>query len=143
MTLSKFVLILSFPLLGVGCSTLNQSAPSQALNSSVNVDFAADVEVGGITKGRSHTTILFGFITFGDSKFADGVNYGTSKPTFGFSAAEDAKSAAAYNALKKSNADVLVAPRYTVDDFNFLHIFRTTDAEATGYSGTIKSVKQK
>ncbi len=143
MNLSKLALILSFPTLMVGCSTLNQSAPSQALTSSVNVDFAADVEVGGITKGSSKTTILFGFIKLGDSKFADGVNYGTNKPLFGFSAAEDAKSAAAYKALKKSNADVLVAPRYTVDEFNFLHIFRTIDAEVTGYAGTIKAVKQK
>ena len=143
MNIFKFMTVFLISMVMAGCSSLNQSAPSQALSSQVNADFSADVEVGSITKGKSHTTILFGFITFGDSKFADGVNDGTSKPSFGFSPAEDAKSAAAYNALKKSNADILVAPRYTVDDFNFLNIFRTIDAEVTGYAGTIKSVKQK
>jgi hypothetical protein len=127
----------------VACSTFNQSAPSQGLQSQINADFAADIEVGSVTKGRSRTIVLLGFITLGDSKYADGVNYGVSKPSFGFGATEDAKSAAAYNALKKTNADILVAPRYTVDEFNFLGIYRTIDAEVVGFSANIKSVKQK
>lgn len=127
----------------VACTTLNQSAPSQGLQSQVSADFAADVEVGNLAKGRSRTVVILGFITLGDSKFADGVNYGVNKPSFGFGATEDTKSAAAYNALKKTNADILVAPRYTVDEFNFFGIYKTIDAEVVGYSGTIKSVKQK
>ena len=143
MNLTKLAISLCIPVMMVGCSTLNQSANSEGMTSRLNVDFAADIDVGSLTKGQSHTTILFGIFTFGDSKFADGVNYGTNKTSFGFSPSEDAKSAAAYNALKKTNADILVAPRYTVEEFNFLNIFKTIDAEVTGYSGTIKSVKQK
>ena len=139
----KLISALALSMAFVGCSSLNQSAPSTGLSSSVEADFAADIELGPKATGRSKTTVILGFIKLGDSQFADGVNYGVGKPSFGFGATEDAKSAAAYKALQTNKSDSLVAPRYTVDEFNFLYIFRTIDAEVTGFTGKIKSVKQK
>ena len=139
----KLLSALALSVTFVGCSSLNQSAPSNALQSSIEADFKPEIEIGPITTGRSKTTVIFGFIKFGDSQYADGVNYGVGKPSFGSGAIEEAKSAAAYKALQANKSDLLVAPKYTVDEFNFLNIFRTFDAEVTGYSGKIKSVKQK
>jgi hypothetical protein len=139
----KLLSALALSVTFVGCSSLNQSAPSNALQSSIEAEFSPDIEIGPRVTGRSKTTVIFGFLRFGDSQFADGVNYGVGKPSFGSGAVEEAKSAAAYKALQTSKADLLVAPKYTVDEFNFLNIFRTFDAEVTGFSGKIKSVKQK
>jgi len=139
----KLLSALALSVTFVGCSSLNQSAPSNALRSSIEAEFSPDIEIGPRVTGRSKTTVIFGFLRFGDSQFADGVNYGVGKPSFGSGAVEEAKSAAAYKALQTSKADLLVAPKYTVDEFNFLNIFRTFDAEVTGFSGKIKSVKQK
>jgi hypothetical protein len=140
------ILVLALVSLITGCSTLNESTPSPALNTKVTADFSADIEVGNVTKGSSQTTIILG-IPFGDTKYANGVNYGASGSIFdgiyGYNQVELAKSAAAYNALKKMSADILIAPRYTVDEFNFFYLFRTIDVDVTGYSGSIKSVKQK
>jgi len=139
----KLISALALSMAFVGCSSLNQSAPSSGMKSSIEADFSPEIEVGPKATGRSKTTVILGFIKLGDSQYADGVNYGVGKPSFGFGATEDAKSAAAYKALQTNKSDILVAPRYTVDEFNFLYIFRTIDAEVTGFTGKIKSVKQK
>jgi len=142
------ILVLALVSLITGCSSLHESSPSPALNSKVTADFSADIEVGNVTKGSAQKIIILG-IPFGDTKYANGVNYGASGSIsifdgiYGYNQVELAKSAAAYNALKKMSADILIAPRYTVDEFNFFYLFRTIDVDVTGYSGSIKSVKQK
>jgi len=140
------ILVLALVSFITGCSTLNESTPSPALNSKVDAAFSADIEVGNVTKGSAQKIIILG-IPFGDTKYADGVNYGASGKIFdviyGYNQVELAKSAAAYNALKKKGADILIAPRYTVDEFNFFYIFRVIDVDVTGFSASIKSVKQK
>ncbi len=50
------------------------------------------------------------------------------------------KSAAAYNAVRGSGADVLINPSYIVEDTNFL-LFREIDVTVTGYAGKIKGFK--
>jgi len=129
------------------CASLNQSAQSPALNVKVTSEMSADIQVGAKTSGSSHTTVILGFIKLGDNKFADGVNFFSEEGkgfSLGFaSAADDAKSAAAYKAIQSANADILVAPKYVVQEFNFLGIYKTYDADVTGFAGNIKSVKQK
>ena len=143
MKYTKLLSVLALSVTFAGCSSLNQSAPSSGMSSSIEADFSPEIEIGPRVTGRSKTTVIFGFIKFGDSQFADGINYGVGKPSFGSGAVEEAKSAAAYKALQTNKSDLLVAPKYTVDEFNFLNIFRTFDAEVTGFGGKIKSVTQK
>lgn len=126
----------------VGCSSLNQSAVSPAVNSTVTADFKADVEVGKKTTAKSTTTVILGFIKLGDNEFADGVSYGTGF-SLGLGGAEGAKSAAAYKAIKAANADILVAPTYVVKEDGFGFLYTTIEAQVTGFAGNIKSVKQK
>jgi hypothetical protein len=125
-----------------GCSSLNQSAVSPALEHRATSEFKADVEVGKKTTGKSTTTVILGFIKLGDNQFADGVGYGTGF-SLGLSGAEGAKSAAAYKAIKAANADILVAPTYVIKEEGFGPLYTTIEAEVTGFAGTVKSVKQK
>ena len=125
-----------------GCSSLNQSAVSPAIEQKLVTEFKADVEVGKKTSAKSTTTVILGFIKLGDNQFADGVNYGTGF-SIGFGSAEGAKSAAAYKAIKAANADILVAPTYVVKEDGFGFLYSTIEAEVTGFAGTVKSVKQK
>jgi hypothetical protein len=126
----------------VGCSSLNQSAVSPAVASSVTADFKADIEVGKKTTAKSTTTVILGFIKLGDNEFADGVSYGTGF-SLGLGGAEGAKSAAAYKAIKAANADILVAPSYVVKEDGFGFLYTTIEAQVTGFAGNIKSIKQK
>jgi hypothetical protein len=137
----KLVSIASLVVL-TGCSSMNQSAVSPALEHRATSEFKADIEVGKKTTGKSTTTVILGFIKLGDNQFADGVGYGTGF-SLSLGGAEGAKSAAAYKAIKAANADILVAPTYVVKEEGFGPIYTTIEAEVTGFAGTVKSVKQK
>jgi hypothetical protein len=133
----KKILALSvFALVGLaGCSTMNQSAPSNYAGPSVSSCLKAETEVGDTITGSSTTTRILGIFKFGDSEFADGVGYGIGGFSLGFSDAEDAKSAAAFKAIKQANADTVVAPKYVVSEYNFLGLYKTTSATITGKAG--------
>jgi hypothetical protein len=51
------------------------------------------------------------------------------------------KAAAAYDATTKAKADVIVAPRYTIETSDYL-VFKTTTAKVDGYKGTLNSVSK-
>lgn len=139
----KTFLVLVLPaFMLVGCVTQNISAPANGLSGSVDTSVKADVKVGGAISGTSSVQVLFGVLAFGgDSQFADGVSYGgggTGLPSFG--PVEKVKSAAAYNAIKASGADLIVAPRYTIDVNSYV-VYKVVTATVTGYKGTIKSIR--
>ena len=109
------------------------------------------IDVGEkITGESSFTNVLWLFDVGTDSEFADGVVFGGTSSasdgsSFPFSAMPDptagVKSAAVYDALKKSGADVIIAPRYTLKSVNYV-LFKTYKATVEGYRGTIKGFKQ-
>lgn len=141
--MNKFTIITItfFTLLQVGCTTFHASQPSAELVASVNSNIKADIEVGEKISGKSRVVTLFGFINFGDDKFSDGINYGsTSGIALEGRSIDEAKSAASYNAVSISKADVIVLPRYTIEVTNFL-LFKTTDVSVIGNKGVIKSFK--
>lgn len=103
-------------------------------------------------KGESESAYLLFFRVRGDNRYADGINYSASAFTkeglFSFlnpfklferiatgDAEGKVKSAAAYDALRNSGADVLVHPTYNVYKKNYL-IFYVYGAEVQGYAGT-------
>ena len=51
-----------------------------------------------------------------------------------------AKAAAAFKAVKNSNADLIVAPRYEVS-VNDYFLFKKVDVKVTGSKGTIRSIR--
>lgn len=130
-----------------GCSSLNTSTPAAALNVDVSSELKADIAVGSKISGTAHTTRILGIFGSSPSKFADGVSYAASSANTGFSlislggGAEAAtKSAAAYDALNKSGADVIVAPKYTVVKKDYF-FYKSIDVTVDGYAGKVNSIK--
>lgn len=118
-----------------GCASVNQSAPSKYAGPILASCLNAETEVGGPVSGQSKTTRILGIFKFGDSEYADGVGYGVGGFSLGFSDAEDTKAAAAYKAIKKAGADTLIAPKYVVEEYDFLGLYRTTTATISGRAG--------
>ncbi|MCG2582162.1 hypothetical protein ACQUWM_16665 [Marinobacter sp. DUT-3] len=127
-----------------GCSSLNVSSSPVPLNGSVATDIKADIEVGEKITGQSSATKVLFFTMSDDNEFADGMEYGNGGGSaFGLGGLDPVsavKSAAAYNAISASGADVIVAPRYTVKKNDYV-VYGTIDVTVEGYKGTIKSVK--
>ncbi|RMF14775.1 MAG: hypothetical protein D6758_10950 [Gammaproteobacteria bacterium] len=125
-----------------GCSSLNVSSNSLPVAGNIETDVKADVEVGQKITGSSKATKILFFTLMDDKEFADGVNYGGGAG-FALSPLDKVsavKAAAAYNAIEASGADVIVAPRYTVKQEDFV-VYGTIEVTVEGYKGTIKSVK--
>lgn len=143
----KNALIVSSILLAgtlTGCSSLNVSSSPVPLHGTVSTDIKADIDVGEKITGQSSATKIFVFTLSDDSEYADGMEYGNGGGSaFGLGGLDPVaavKSAAAYNAISASGADVIVAPRYTVKKNDYF-VYGTIDVTVEGYKGMIKSVK--
>ncbi len=126
-----------------GCTSLNVSSNSMPVTAPLQTDVKADVEVGEKISGKASVTKVLFFTIGSDKQFSDGVAYGGSAGgsalPFGDPVSK-AKAAAAYKAVTSSGADIIVAPRYTVETEDFL-VFGTINVTVEGYKGTIKSIK--
>ncbi|MFE8070740.1 hypothetical protein QQM79_06745 [Marinobacteraceae bacterium S3BR75-40.1] len=127
-----------------GCSSMNVSSNAVPLNGSVKTDVQADIDVQEKISGHSKATKILFFTLNDDNEFADGMTYGGNGGGalggLGLDPVSSVKSAAAYNAIKSSGADVLVAPRYKVTKNDYF-VYGTIDVTVEGYKGVIKSVK--
>lgn len=125
-----------------GCSTLNTSQFNEPFSGKVTSSLKADVAVGEKISGSASAILLFGFITLGaPNKFADGIIYGAAPLNIPyFNPYEELKSAAAYNAVADSRADVIIAPRYTLSGTNYF-LFKTINATVSGFKGTLKGFR--
>ncbi len=130
------ILIGSTLLFLVSCSSISQKEFVSELSVQTTSSLNAEIEVdfNKVLTGESKSQVLFSVIQLeGPSMFADG--YGD-----GFSSAGKNKSAAVYNAMENSDADVLVAPKYIVKSKGNPFI-TTVEVSVTGYAGYIKSIK--
>ena len=135
--MKKMIIVSTMLLLFVftGCSSVNKSFNAAPFSVSASASLEADVEVGGKISGTARGTYLFGLICLGGpTKFADNTGLG------GFGPSGLLKSAAAYNAMEDSGADVIVNPQYVIEANKniFIHSYKVT---ITGYKGTIRSIK--
>jgi len=125
-----------------GCSSTHVSQYSAPLEVQVKTEKPPVVEVGEPISGEATIQRVL-FFTWGSSKFADGVNYSASETPSGFSLLGDTmgsgKAAAAYNACVDSKADVIVVPRYTIEDNNYF-VYQKTNFKVNGLKGTLKNV---
>jgi len=134
----------------VGCGTyVSQSQQSGPLGVKVAAPMKADIEVGEKISGTASGTLLCGCLPIGlPKKFAEGVEYNyyhswfPTRLDFNFieRSVGQIKAGAAYNAVAGSKADVIVAPKYIIEDNNYL-LFDTLNITVVGYKGTVKSIK--
>lgn len=153
--MKKMLLLAGIAMIGLtGCSSVHQGVASGALQTSVSADHIANIRVGEKISGESSAKILFGFIKIGgDNKFVDGMSYAGEGNGLGgalplpvpslSSGMDDVKSAAAYKALTKSGADVIVAPTYKTTVKNDYVVYKEIEAKVEGYKGTITGFTQK
>ena len=147
----RIFLLFSIMIIATGCSTVNQSV-NQAGTSAIQLE--PEVKVGEKIEGSSNTVFLLGFLDLynlpgSNKKYIDGVNVGGSSPSIKlgplsipnpFDKTGKLKSAALYDAINKSGADLIVNPQYVVTVGNML-LFKTYNVNISGYKGTIKGFK--
>ena len=128
----KIVISFSLLLLCVSCSSsLRQSGEGAAVNVSANANLEADVTVGDEISGYAKESFLFGFFKLSSTgPRLVGAGVGGGKVC----------SAAAYNAVNTSGADVIVNPQYVLETNSNL-LTSVEECTVTGYKGTINSIK--
>ena len=111
------------------CSTVvNKSYINAPVGVSSSVQVDADIKLGDEVLGEAEETSLFGLLRLSGPKYyADNVFGGI-------------RSAAAYNALKGTGADVIVNPQYVYEVDKFLFI-TTTKCTVTGIAGKVSVIK--
>lgn len=154
-------LLFSVAALASGCIAHNANTVSAPLQVRLAAnELKADVAVGEKISGQAKIT-YFLTIPFGSSnKYADGVLYDGAvvsqlgvynpyavQPGDFFSGlfnlfsvgAHEAAAQAAYDAISKSGADIIIAPRYVADVQDFW-LFKNVEVQVTGYKGTVKGI---
>jgi len=146
----KVCLVFASVVFTAGCTTLNTSQYNGPLHVSVDAPLKADVKVGEKISGNAFVKTLFGFIVLDGAnfgKYADGINYGMQNSDSFVAqmlARDNSKlmAAAAYDAVHKSGADIIIAPKYVIEvEDNFF--VKKTSATVTGYKGTITGIKER
>jgi|TARA_Y100001960_G_C14713027_1_gene848061 hypothetical protein len=125
-----------------GCASTNQGVPAARLDPSLSSENEVKVIVGSKVSATSEGTVVLGFMNFmDDDKYADGVVYGGDKGSW-FDTTSKIRSAAAYKAMRKSGADVLVAPTYVTEVHEYL-LWRHVTVTVNAYKGRIAGFKSK
>jgi hypothetical protein len=147
--MKSLILIMSAVFIVTGCSsTINKSQNSSSIDiitkSKLNADI--DVDIKKILKGSARQVTILGVFDIEKStSFADGVTYNGGENGFSlFSGGivESTKAAAAFNAVQKSNADVIVAPKYIIKvESKLFGAYKKVTATVSGYHGTIRSIR--
>lgn len=145
----KIISSLCLLMLFASCSTTyNKNHTSGNLDVKVTSNLEADVNVDMSKKisGQAQHSKLFGLFNIKSSaNYVDGVNYSGGSEGFSFfsgGVVEDAKSAAAFNAIQPAKADIIVAPQYLVKvESWFFGAFKEVTAQVTGYAGYIRNIK--
>jgi hypothetical protein len=140
--MNKLLIALSV-LLFSSCASVNRSQVSAPLNPLIESHLKADISVdmNKKLKGVATSTTLFGVIGLsGPDHFADGVFVSTSSFFSLGSGASDLQAAAAYNAVRAGNADVIVNPQYVIEKKSYL-LYSKTTVMVTGYAGTVNKIE--
>ena len=136
-------------LITTSCSNINKSYLSVPLTASMSEKISADIYVDTSKKltGYAYGGYLFhAFKLTGDSKYADGITYGVEKSssffTF-FSHVEEVKAMAAYNAMQGAGpgVEILVYPRYVIEEGTFNPFWKSIKVKVIGYPGTVVNIK--
>lgn len=149
------ILVVLFLSLLSSCTSINRSHMNASIDISIDspMDARIDVDMTKKLVGYASGGYLFHLLRVsGDNKFADGIEYNKPanyEPGFftslwsGLSKVEGVKSAAAYNAVRTSDADVLINPQYVIEESNWNPFYKLIKVKVTGYPGKVISIKNK
>lgn len=127
-----------------GCTSTHVSQWSSPLDVKLEANITPMLEIGEEIKGTATITRIL-FFSSGATEFADGVEYTADSGSLGYSlfgnAIAEGKAAAAYNACNTAKADVIIAPRYTVETKDYV-VYAKTTINVKGYKGIFKGLKK-
>ncbi len=94
-------------------------------------------------EASASSTYLFGMWRIsGDNKFTEAENAGLQNSVFG-GRVDRVKSAAMYKALQKTNADMLITPKYDTETKSYIFgLIKTYNVKVSGYNAKIKDLQQ-
>ena len=136
-SIKLITIVALFSVLITGCASVNQSHIYSPVGVSISSEMTANIDVDLSKKltGSAKATYFLGFFKLsGDSKYADG--YG------GLGTTGKVKAAAAFDAISKSDGDILVSPQYVVTS-KFIFPIQTISVDVSGFEGKIKEIKNK
>ena len=143
------LLLLNITLLLGACANINKSYTAAPLKPVVNAPMNADIFVDTSKKitGYAYGGYLFNlFKLSGDNKYADGITYGADRggvtiSLFGINHVEEVKAMAAYNALQGTGAEILVYPRYVIEESTWNPFWKSVKVKVVGYPGKVVNLK--
>ncbi len=129
-----------------GCKSTHISQWSAPLDVQLKTEVTPIVEVGEEITGTATVTRILFISMASSTNYADGVEYaGAEGGAGGFNllgdAMGDGKAAAAYNACFVNKADVIIAPRYTIESVSY-GVYAKTTFTVKGYKGVFKGFKK-
>ncbi len=149
----RFLVFITCLIMIMGCSSINKSHMNAAIQIGITSPMDAKIDVDMTKKlvGYASGGYLFHLLKVsGDNKFADGINFNSSgeqgflaSTLKTFSKIEEVKAAAAYNAIRTSDADVLISPQYVIEEGNWNPFYKLIKVKVTGYPGKVISIKNK
>ena len=140
--------IIALTLIISGCTSINRSYLDSSLQVSIESPMKAkiDVDMGNKLVGyASGGYFLHVFMTSGDNRYADNVTFNNHRGGFfsNWSRLNAVKAAATYNALRTTNADLIVNPQYVVEENHWNPFYKVIKVKVTGYPGKIAAIKNK
>lgn len=137
------------------CSTINKSHMNASIGVTIDSPMDAKIDVDMTKKlvGYASGGYLFHLLKVsGDGKYADGIAFNSpgggdsgflSGILNSISKTAEVKAAAAYNAIRTSDADVLINPQYIVEEGNWNPFYKLIKVKVTGYPGKVISIKNR
>lgn len=139
--ITKLLPILAVSALLTGCASVNQGVTASKLETKLTATNEAKIVVGKKVTASAEGQVILGFINLAkDKKYADGISYAGEGNLSILDSSRSLKSAAAYKAMKKSGADVLVAPTYVTEVNNYF-VYKEIKVTVSAYKGKIASFK--
>lgn len=151
----KLIVLLGLSLIITSCTSINRSHMNASIGISIDSPMSAKIDVDMTKKltGYASGGYLFHLVhVSGDNKYADGIRFNEpgnqgegflSSLTSMFSKIEGVKAAAAYNAIRTSDADVLINPQYVIEENHWNPFYKLVKVKVTGYPGKVISIKNK
>lgn len=145
---ASFTFLLS--LLFFSCSTVERGHNNRGINISIDAPMQAqiDVDLSNELVGYAYGGYLFGiFKVSGDRRYTPGMDFPNQsrRPWLFriFSRTDKVKAAAAYNAIRQSNADVLVSPQYVIEESHWNPFWKSIKVKVSGHAGKIVAIRSK
>ncbi len=146
--MSRYIVLCLISLSFISCSSVQKSHLNSGVDITIDSPMRAKIDVDMSRKlvGYASGGFLFHLMHVnGDNKYAEGINYnGEGKGWLSFlSKVEKVKSAAAYNAIRTSDAEVLVSPQYVIEESHWNPLYKSVKVKVTGYPGKIVTIKNR